>query len=227
MRQLRRKPTSIYIGVQLTELGVVRPLLSLLVQQAADAMTRAEPGRDEPHKVLFLLDEFPALGRMEPIVETMPVVAGYGMKLAIVVQGLAQLDHLYEESGRNVLLANAAHQLVLAAERPRDRDLRLGGARAPDDPLQDKEPAASALGWAAARSRQEHVKERSLMMPEEVRRMDPDRFVLLSETERPIFGTKLRHFETAPFKAQAEAARQAVPDVPELALTADLAPPSG
>ena len=65
--------------------------------------------------MLFLLDEFPALGRMEPIVETMPVVAGYGMKLAIVVQGLAQLDHLYEESGRNVLLANAAHQLVLAA----------------------------------------------------------------------------------------------------------------
>ena len=78
-------------------------------------MTRAEPGRDQPHKVLFLLDEFPALGRMEPIVEPMPVVAGYGMKLAIVVQGLAQLDHLYEESGRNVLLANAAHQLVLAA----------------------------------------------------------------------------------------------------------------
>ena len=65
------------------------------------------------------------------------------------------------------------------------------------------------------------------MMPEEVRRMDPNRFVLLTENERPIFGTKLRHFETAPFKAQAESARQAVPDVPELALTADLALPSG
>ena len=27
------------------------------------------------------------------------------------------------------------------------------------------------------------------MMPEEVRRMDPDRFVLLSENERPVWGS--------------------------------------
>lgn len=226
LRQLRRKPISIYIGVQLTELAVVRPLLSLLVQQAADAMTRAEPGRDEPHKVLFLLDEFPALGRMEPIVETMPVVAGYGMKLAIVVQGLAQLDHLYEESGRNVLLANAAHQLVLAANDHATATFvsEALGRRT----IRYKTESRQHQHWGGLPrvTRQEHVKERSLMMPEEVRRMDPNRFVLLTETERPIFGTKLRYFETAPFKAQADAARQAVPDVPELALTPDLAPPA-
>ena len=226
LRQLRRKPMSIYIGVQLTELGVVRPLLSLLVQQAADAMTRAEPGRDEPHRVLFLLDEFPALGRMEPIVETMPVVAGYGMKLAIVVQGLAQLDHLYEESGRNVLLANAAHQLVLAANDHVTATFvsEALGRRT----IRYKTVSRQHQHWGGLPrvTRQEHIKERSLMMPEEVRRMDPNRFVLLTETERPIFGTKLRHFETAPFKAQAEAAREVVPDVPELALAPDLAPPS-
>lgn len=226
LRQLRRKPISIYIGVQLTELAVVRPLLSLLVQQAADAMTRAEPGRDEPHKVLFLLDEFPALGRMEPIVETMPVVAGYGMKLAIVVQGLAQLDHLYEESGRNVLLANAAHQLVLAANDHATATFvsEALGRRT----IRYKTESRQHQHWGGLPrvTRQEHVKERSLMMPEEVRRMDPNRFILLTETERPIFGTKLRYFETPPFKAQVEASRQAVPDIPELALTADLAPPS-
>ena len=227
LRQLRRKPTSIYIGVQLTELAVVRPLLSLLVQQAADAMTRSEPGRDEPHKVLFLLDEFPALGRMEPIVETMPVVAGYGMKLAIVVQGLAQLDHLYEESGRNVLLANAAHQLVLAANDHATATFVSEALGRRTIRYKTKSRQHQHWGGLPRVTRQEHVKERSLMMPEEVRRMDPNRFVLLSENERPIFGTKLRHFETAPFKAQAESARQAVPDIPELALTADLALPSG
>ena len=227
LRQLRRKPTSIYIGVQLTELAVMRPLLSLLVQQAADAMTRSEPGRDEPHKVLFLLDEFPALGRMEPIVETMPVVAGYGMKLAIVVQGLAQLDHLYEESGRNVLLANAAHQLVLAANDHATATFVSEALGRRTIRYKTKSRQHQHWGGLPRVSRQEHVKERSLMMPEEVRRMDPNRFVLLTENERPIFGTKLRHFETAPFKAQAESARQAVPDIPELALTADLALPSG
>lgn len=225
LRQLRRKPTSIYIGVQLTELAVVRPLLSLLVQQAADAMTRAEPGRDEPHKVLFLLDEFPALGRMEPIVETMPVVAGYGMKLAIVVQGLAQLDHLYEESGRNVLLANAAHQLVLAANDHATATFvsQALGRRT----IRYKTTSRQHQNWGGLPrvTRQEHIKERSLMMPEEVRRMDPNRFVLLTETDRPIFGMKLRHFETAPFKAQTEAAREAVPDIPELELTSDAPPP--
>ena len=34
--------------------------------------------------------------------------------------------------------------------------------------------------------------------------MDPNRFVLLTEHGSARFGTKLRHFETAPFKEQVE-----------------------
>ena len=137
----------------------------------------------------------------------------------------AELDHLYEESGRNVLLANAAHQLVLAANDHATATFvsEALGRRT----IRYMTTSRQQQSWDGLPrvTRQEHVKERSLMMPEEVRRMDPNRFVLLTETDRPVFGTKLRHFETAPFKEQVETARQAVPDIPELVLATEIPPP--
>lgn len=60
-----------------------------------------EQGLDKPacgHAVLFLLDEFAALGKMESIEKAAGLMAGFGVKLFPVLQDLGQLKRHYKES---------------------------------------------------------------------------------------------------------------------------------
>ena len=63
-------------------------------------------GLDRPacgHPVLFVLDEFAALGRMESIEKAAGLMAGYGVKLMPVLQDLGQLKRHYRESWETFL----------------------------------------------------------------------------------------------------------------------------
>jgi len=63
-------------------------------------------GLDKPacgHPVLFVLDEFAALGRMEAIEKAAGLMAGYGVKLMPVLQDLGQLKRHYRESWETFL----------------------------------------------------------------------------------------------------------------------------
>ena len=58
-------------------------------------------GLDQPacgHPVLFVLDEFAALGKMESIEKAAGLMAGYGVKLWTILQDLGQLKRHYKES---------------------------------------------------------------------------------------------------------------------------------
>ena len=66
-----------------------------LVSQAVTDMARstARP----PRPVLFLLDEFAALGRLEPVERAMGLMAGYGLQLWPILQDMHQLRANYGE----------------------------------------------------------------------------------------------------------------------------------
>jgi len=64
------------------------------------------------------------------------------------------------------------------------------------------------------RTKVEQLRERDLMMPQEVRQMPTDKMVILAEGQNPIFADKLRFFRTAPFKAMEWFSRANMPDVP-------------
>ena len=65
IRNLRRKKMTVYVGITNDNLVRLSPLLTVFYQQVADVMTRKVPEDDEPYGVLFLMDEFSALRRME------------------------------------------------------------------------------------------------------------------------------------------------------------------
>lgn len=63
-------------------------------------------GLDQPrcgHPVLFIMDEFAALGRLEVIEKAAGLMAGYGVKLWPVLQDLGQLKRHYKESWETFL----------------------------------------------------------------------------------------------------------------------------
>nr|WP_164817969.1 type IV secretory system conjugative DNA transfer family protein [Sinorhizobium meliloti] len=115
---------------------------------------------------------------------------------------------IYGETSRHSLLGNVAISSSLApTTRPQPSTHPALGKRTIRYQWESHTPR---------RTRVEQIRERDLMMPQEVRQMPENKMVLLIEGQRPIFGEKLRFFQTQPFKS-AEAYSQAnISQVPEV-----------
>jgi type IV secretion system protein VirD4 len=102
-------PTTLYIVIPPEYLKEYRPVLRMMTGLAAVELTRpndwATPEKvadgwseTPPCPVLFLLDEFPALGYMAPIAEGVAYLAGYGVQIWTFSQSLGQLKEIYKEN---------------------------------------------------------------------------------------------------------------------------------
>jgi len=87
-------PVSLYIITQPNDKARLRPLVrivvNMIVRLLADKM-EFENGRPKPaykHKLLAMIDEFPALGKLEILQESLAFVAGYGIKCYLIARTL-------------------------------------------------------------------------------------------------------------------------------------------
>lgn len=111
---LRRKRTCIYLCVSPNDLEVVAPLMRLLFQQVVSILQRSLPGKDERHEVLFLLDEFKHLGKLEAIEAAITTIAGYKGRFMFIIQSLSALTGIYDEAGKQNFLSNTGVQVFMA-----------------------------------------------------------------------------------------------------------------
>ncbi len=213
LRAMKRRPISIYLAPNITDITLLRPLLTLFVQQVMDILTLEHDPNSLP--VYFLLDEFRQLKRMDEIMTKLPYVAGYNIKLAFIIQDLKNLDEIYGETSRHSLLGNCGYQLVLGANDQATAEYASRALGKRTIRYQSESRTIELMGLPR-RTKVEQIRERDLMMPQEVRQMPENKMILLIEGQRPIFGEKLRFFQTQPFKS-AEAFSQAnIPRVPEV-----------
>lgn len=89
-------PTTIYIVIPPAQVRASRNLLRTIVGIAINAMLRDNKKPKQP--VLYLLDEFPALGFMPAVLDGLAYVAGYGVKLWTFAQSIGQLKAIYGEA---------------------------------------------------------------------------------------------------------------------------------
>jgi len=210
---LQRRPVTIYLAPNITDMTILRSLLTLFVQQVMDLLTREHNPDALP--VYFLLDEFRQLKKMDEILNKLPYVAGYNIKMAFVVQDLKSIDEIYGETARHSLLGNCGLQLILGANDQVTAEYASRALGKRTIRYQSETRTLEVFG-RARRTRVEQIRERDLMMPQEVRQMREDKAILLVEGQRPILASKLRYHAIEPFKTAALASRKnpiAVPDV--------------
>jgi type IV secretion system protein VirD4 len=190
---LKTRRTTIYLIVPPDRLDVCRRWLRLMVASAIDALirTRGLP----PHRVLFLLDEFPALGPMPPLERAVSLARGYGGTCWLLAQDLSQLRALYPVSWSS-FIANAG---VLQAFGTSDLEtatylsamIGTATARVPGTSRSERTGAGALLHGRDARtswSEAEHA--RPLLSPGEVRGLDPDSALLLMPGADPLRVTR-------------------------------------
>ena len=219
IHDLRRDPASIYIVVSPNDLVPLAPLIRLVFQQVIAVMQRAEPMRDEAFPVLFVLDEFASLGRMEILSSAITTIRSYGGRVMIVVQSLASLRDAYGRDGAENFLANCRLQLFMA---PGDEHTPEYISRA----IGDFTRKARSTSWTIGRwdkAVQEREEGARLIRPDELRLLDDDQVVVLIQNRHPAKLHKVRYYADRGLRAIYEGQTGPLPEPP--ALYADEANP--
>lgn len=116
-------PISLYIVTQPNDKERLKPLIrvvvNMIIRLLADKMD-FEDGRPVAHynhRLLMMLDEFPALGKLDIMQESLAFVAGYGLKCYLIVQDISQLNAAY---GRDESITSNCHVRVAYAPNRMD-----------------------------------------------------------------------------------------------------------
>jgi type IV secretion system protein VirD4 len=107
LEDMKRQIMTVYVVLPLDKMESHRALLRMMVSQFYSAMIR--DGKPARFPVFALIDEFPALGRMEEIVRALGAIAGYNVRLWLFAQDVFRLRSLYGEDA-NTIFANCLTQ---------------------------------------------------------------------------------------------------------------------
>jgi len=201
LRDLRKRPISIYLGVSPDELDRIAPLYNLLFQQLIDLNVRELPDGETPVPVLVILDEFARLGRASVIASAFSYVAGYGIRLLPVIQSRSQLRGVYGEHVADEIVANCGVEVAFTP-----KELRVANELSDRIGYVGQESITRSLtinGLLANRSKSISEQRRALLLPQELMQFPADRLILLRGGIPPIIGTKIFYFKSRFFKSRA------------------------
>ena len=199
-RDLRRKPTTIYVGINPADVGRLRRVLNLFFEQAIGEQTRELPEHhaDLKYPLFLALDEFTSLGRIPVIVNSLGFLPGYDVRPGIVIQAFSQLDEHYGIPGGKTIRRTCGALLVSAPKEQEDAEAI--SAALGTTTVKTKSRSRAAWGSGRGPSTNESERARPLMLPQEVQTMGADRLLIFYENLPPILAEKIRYYDDPLFK---------------------------
>ncbi|QFT22741.1 Conjugal transfer protein TraG [Pseudomonas sp. THAF187a] len=206
-------PVSLYLVVPPSDISRTKPLIRLILNQVGRRLTESLDGSDgieRRHKLLLMLDEFPALGRLDFFETALAFMAGYGLRAFLISQSLNQIDKAY---GQNHSILDNCHVRVTFATNDERTAKRISETLGTATELRAQRNYAGHrlapwLGHLMV-SRQETA--RPLLTPGEVMQLPSDEAVVMLSGLAPIRAKKLRYFTDANFQSRILPAPQLQP----------------
>lgn len=194
-RDLKARSETVFLVLPPDRLSTYSRWLRLLVTQSLLDMARDPTRPSSP--ILYLLDEFAALGHLAPVERAMGLMAGYGVQLWPILQDVHQLRATYGQRA-GTFLSNAG---VLQVFGVNDHD----SARLVSDLLGQETVVFQTMGRAldsekSGISYSEQHSARPLLTPDEVRNLPAHAELLFLAGQRPIVAKKLAYYADAEFK---------------------------
>ncbi|HMO74320.1 MAG TPA: conjugal transfer protein TraG [Sphingopyxis sp.] len=195
-------PVSLYLVIPPSDISRTKPLVRLVLNQIGRRLTEkldADRTQGRKHQLLMMLDEFPALGRLDFFETSLAFMAGYGVRAFLIAQSLNQIEKAYGE--HNSILDNCHVRVAFATNDERT-------ARRISDALGVATEQRAMRNYAGHRlapwlahvmvSRQETA--RPLLTQGEVMQLPPADELVLVSGMAPIRAKKLRYYEDRNFR---------------------------
>lgn len=233
VERMRQQGTSVYVTVSPGDLVPLAPLVRVLFQQAIGVISQRKPvlqsrrgvwerllGRPkrkpgalhEPFPILFILDEFTSIGKLDILIDALRFLRGYAGRVMIVIQSIASVRKIYGRDGADELLGLCGFQVFMS---PSDKET--------------PEYISQSVGKFTRKSRSKtwtsnefgsryHEQEEGseLIRPEQVRMIGKRKIIALIENCRPVFTDRATYFEDRVLKRISEGQKgdYPMPDVP-------------
>src|SRR6266404_4553405 len=188
------RPTTLYLVVPPSDISRTKPLIRLVLNQVGRRLTEDLHDKRRRHRLLLMLDEFPALGRLDFFESALAFMAGYGLKSFLIAQSLNQIEKAY---GANNSILDNCHVRVSFATNDERTAKRVSDALGTATEMRAmKNYAGHRLSpWLGHLMESRQETSRPLLTPGEVMQLPPADELLLVSGVHPIRARKARYFE--------------------------------
>jgi len=193
------RPSTLYLVVPPSDIARTKPLIRLILNQIGRRLTEDLNAKGQRHRLLLMLDEFPALGRLDFFESALAFMAGYGLKSFLIAQSLNQIEKAY---GPNNSILDNCHVRVSFATNDERTAKRVSDALGTATEMRAmRNYAGHRLSpWLGHLMVSRSETARPLLTPGEVMQLPPaDEIVMVAGTP-PIRAKKARYFEDRRFQ---------------------------
>ncbi|MGI4813429.1 MAG: conjugal transfer protein TraG [Janthinobacterium lividum] len=197
-----KSPVSLYLVVPPSDISRTKPLIRLVLNQIGRRLTESLDGADgidRRHRLLLMLDEFPALGRLDFFESALAFMAGYGLRSFLIAQSLNQIDRAY---GSNHSILDNCHVRVTFATNDERTAKRVSDAlgTGTDVRVQRNYAGHRLAPWLGHLMETRQESARPLLTPGEVMQLPASDEVVMVSGHPPVRAKKIRYFTDAAFR---------------------------
>jgi type IV secretion system protein VirD4 len=199
---VRKKKTTIYLGVTPNELGTMKDVIALFWEQLINVNTEVLPSHNKSlkYQVLLLMDEFTAFGRLRIIENAIGYMAGYGLRFCPVFQSRSQLVDKYSPEIAENMEDNCGAWAVMSPRRAKAAEElanEIGYIT-----TESRSKGRSSSDGKTTRSKNESETKRHLILPQDIKNMPENQMLLLMDQKKPMRVESIRYFKMKEFKAR-------------------------
>src|SRR5579863_10123279 len=194
-----KTPASLYLVVPPSDISRTKPLVRLILNQIGRRLTEELESKGRRHRLLLMLDEFPALGRLDFFESALAFMAGYGLKSFLIAQSLNQIEKAY---GQNNSILDNCHVRVSFATNDERTAKRVSDALGTATEMKAmKNYAGHRLSpWLGHLMVSRSETARPLLTPGEVMQLPPTDEIVMVSGVHPIRAKKARYYEDGRFQ---------------------------
>lgn len=199
-----KTPVDLYVIIEAASISVLSPLIRILISQIIGILC---PKMEDPdkmphkHKLLLMLDEFPAFGKIPLLEKALAYIAGYGMKAVVIAQGINQLRQAYGD--KNMILENCSTAVFYTPQATDKATAELISALLGKRTIKTQNKSFKALKLDTGNISENKI-ARELLTPEEVMRYSDKKNLIFFKGKPTYRGTKLTYYNNPYFKDKAK-----------------------
>ncbi|MEB0059317.1 type IV secretory system conjugative DNA transfer family protein [Variovorax sp. LG9.2] len=213
LTDVRKKRVSIYIHIPAKEVVQAAFIVNLFFSQLINENVGELP-EDNPalkYQCLMIMDEFTSIGKVESIAKGVGFMAGYNMRLDIIIQDKSQLEAAYGKEDAHNILSNMGSRIVFTPNEVKDAEdySKLIGNTTVTVNNRTRRLTGTGMGSSSSDTATEGLIARPLMLPQELLSMDKKKALIVRagipviQADKIIYYTDpyfLERFRSVPMK---------------------------
>ena len=196
-----KQPVTLYLVVPPSDISRTKPLIRLVLNQIGRRLTEDLQAQKKQQRLLLMLDEFPALGRLDFFESALAFMAGYGIKAFLIAQSLNQIEKAY---GQNNSILDNCHVRVSFATNDERTAKRVSDALGTATEMRAmKNYAGHRLSpWLGHLMVSRSETARALLTPGEIMQLPPDDEIVMVAGVHPVRAKKARYYNDQRLQAR-------------------------